>query len=178
MKLLQSSDKSATTTAITGGPDSNVFYNKYSLLSSDQKDEVLSILDDEKRRVFQEDYDTLNNPDKTVQQKNIARTNINNILEKYGKGRTSFFGGKRRGSKRRGSKRRGSKRRGSKRRGSKRRGNKSKRRTKKSYKGGYVYSTSKELDKASSLISASSNSSTKSKKENLKKREFTRKNKS
>ena len=43
---------------------------------------------------------------------------------------------------------------------------KSKRRSKKSYKGGYVYSSSKELDKASSIVSTSSN--TKSPKSNKK----------
>jgi DNA repair exonuclease SbcCD ATPase subunit len=131
MMMLQNTTNTSSSNS-TSMIDKTPFYDKYNLLTQEQKDEVLLEIPYDLRIVIEKDLGIITSDETDPKKKQNSKRNINNILKKHAEGKTSYMGG--RTKKRRG------------------------KRSRKIYRGGYVYSSSKKLDKASSVISLSSNS--------------------
>jgi hypothetical protein len=111
-------------------------YDKFISLTPDQQTEILDTLQATQQNYIEENIDTTDP---------LVKNNIRNILSRNYKGHL-LKGGKRK----------------NKRKTIKKIGSKRTKKLMKNLKGGYVYSSSKDLDKASSIISASSNSNSNS----------------
>lgn len=108
-------------------------YDKYSKLSNEEREAIL----DKIREKNERDYQIIMESFSKAESDPVFKRNIQNVLSRNS---DIMFGGRR---KRRTMKRRGKK-------------------TRKLYKGGYVYSSSKQLDESSSIITSSSDSNSNS----------------
>lgn len=128
-ETISTSNSTASNTSSSNTP----LYNKYKELPQGQKDMVIQKLYEIDSRLGDQIQDDLVGSDEKNQNGEIKRNNIQNILSRN-PSVFNFVGGKRRRKTMK----------------------KRHRKTQKKMRGGYVYSSSKELDKASSVISSSS----------------------
>jgi len=126
--------------------ETNNYYNKFMASDNQAKSTFYRKIPGPSRNVIQRNIEKAANGDQEAI--TVIKTELSNIIDR---GSAPLLGGKSRRNKRRNNKHKKTIKR-------------KLRKTKKNYKGGYVYSSSKELDKASSLITSLSGTKSRSNK--------------